>query len=199
MAIASSVAIGLSLLNKTPVSENPTKTTTGNQPIVVDTSKDLGACTIIAKTQLQSALGEPARTLKGPDNLGVTRNVIGGTADLGQTCVYSFIAGGTIENNFNGANGLTIEVFEYGSQANLDKALKGNQALDTATTTQIEDGSFFEAGVVEGTTTANLYSLIVFSGLKHYSFIISEPKDTAYFTADTAQTTLEKIAALVKY
>jgi hypothetical protein len=177
--------------------QEPATPTASVEPGQVDTSKDYGACAVLEKSTIQAALGEPAASLQGPDDLG--RVYIGSQfgdqieGDESQTCVYAFIEGGTFENGFNGQHGISVEVYVHANQASLD-AFAIEQEPGVVVGTQEGDKTYFiSADVVEPAGTS--YSLTRISGLKHYTITLREPNDAATFTAESAKAVLESLSA----
>jgi len=196
IVIAGLVVVGLLVFGKK--SDTTTKDT---KPVLVaDTSKDFGACTLLTKEKLKSALGSPASKLQGPDNMGLGR--VSGNAssnvkgDQSQRCIYSFVSGGTIDNAFNADNGFAVEVYVHKDQASVTayQAIKNPIAVEV---TGIGDAAEY---LSSNTADEKLIrsTLVVFVGLRHYSFTISQPADAATFTSETAKAALETIANAAK-
>jgi hypothetical protein len=165
--------------------------------LVADTSKDFGACTVLDKSIIKTALSTPADNLMGPDNMG--RGLIG-NGDESQTCVYSFTDGGTIDNGFNINHSFNIEVYVFADEAAKTAAI----ALIDPALPKIPDlgelavyATYVDQS--EQTDAKTQYVLSVYAGLKRYSFTINEPTLAALYSASTAQTALQSIASSVTY
>lgn len=158
-----------------------------------DGSRDYGACTFISKDLVKSTIGEPAAKLQGPDTVGLALLANG---DQVQVCAYSFIEGGTLENQFNVADGFSVEVFIH----------KDVESL-TAYSTLHDPGAEIVSGVGDKATYKSetftdgrvSYRLIVYSNLKHYTFVINQPVDLKKFTKDGARAMLTTIAKSANY
>lgn len=191
-----------------------TKQPTAQSSFAPDTSKDFGACNLVDKSLIKSTLGEPARNLHGPDNMGII-HIAGGTSGSidTQKCVYSFIGDGTMDNSFHASNGLSIEVYVHPNKEDsdntsklyLDAGLKqikdlGNTAffeMKSSETTQ--DGSATDGPTKKDIVKNTVYVLTVFSGIRHYIFTLSQPITVSSFDNDTALAALKKIAQNANY
>jgi hypothetical protein len=124
--------------------------------------------------------------------------------DESQACVYSFVTGGTIENSFNANNGFSTEIHVFIDQAALDErqAVKSEGQVTVA---GIGDSANFVRSVVsiaspdaEPTDQTNSV-LTVYSGLKSYTYTISQPAVSSTFTEQTAQSALTTLAQRVSH
>lgn len=158
-----------------------------------DGSRDYGACTFVSKDVIKSAIGEPAAKLQGPDTVGLALLASG---DQVQVCAYSFIEGGTVENQFNVADGFSIEVFIH---KDVESQTAYSSLYDTGTEviSGVGDKATYKSEVfTDGHVT---YQLIVYSGLRHYTFVINQSIDLKKFTKDSAKQMLLTIAKSAKF
>lgn len=201
VVVAGGVVVGLELFKKPVVTQVASEEEEKEvYPMAPDTTKDFGACKLLDKEKLKTALGTPAATLQGPDNLGLVRsssdNGTGLLGDESQVCSYSFITGGKFETNFNIEQGFSVEIFKYATKMSTDAAI-ATHANDTSVA-GLGDSAYY------GSTTNEFqgitqYWLTVFKGQTHYSYRISEiMSDTAY-TTESARQALEAIAKQVTY
>jgi hypothetical protein len=166
---------------------------TGNAPLTADTSKDFGACTLVKKADISSALGSVAGNLQDGQNMGLIKVGVD-SGDQAQTCVYAFAAGGTIDNAFGADNGLSIEVYVHKDQASADASVTNNEgALGMQKVGNLGDAAFYET--IELTTPAvTRHILTVYEKDRHYGFTLSQPTASSSISAPEAQEALEKIA-----
>ena len=198
--VISGGVVGALLLTKGQPKPSTTDTVAfDNQPKTkvetkADLSKDYGACELVKKDFIKSTLGKSADSLQGPDNVG---RAYVGNGDESQTCVYSFAAGGTIDNSFGADNGFSVTVYAFKDQTTLDtlQAVENTHAVavsnlgDSATFTTYAD---FNPGQTQ-------YILTVYSGLKYYAYTLTQPTKSATFTQASAKTALLDIANSVTY
>lgn len=158
-----------------------------------DGSRDYGACTFVSKSFIKSTIGEPAAKLQGPDTVGLAQLANG---DQVQVCAYSFIEGGTAANQFNVADGFSIEVFIH-----KDETSKQAYIELQGTTAESVSGIGDKATYTSQTFTDGhiSYSLLVYTGLRHYTFVINQPVDLKKFTKDSAKQILTTIAKSATY
>ncbi len=194
--VVAGLAFGALILLNRPSNTDQGAPVATVEPGQVDTSKDYGACTVLDKAVIQNTLGSVAQLLQGPDNTG--RVYIGSQfgeqikGDETQSCVYSFIEGGTFENGFNGQQGLTVEVYVHGSQESLDAFAIANEPGVIAGSIEGKPSYFLSNDVVEPAGTR--HSLTLIDGLRHYTLSITEPRDATTFTTETAQQALQTLA-----
>jgi hypothetical protein len=169
--------------------------------LVLDLSKDYGACDMLDTSSIQSALGQPADTIQPAKNTGITPLEPTGedtgdvVADL-QTCVYAFEAGGDVDNGFNANNGLTVEKTLYTNKAGADAIIAQIQLDPGAVEVEtLSDAAFFLSSTdVNGPDAVYSFDLHVFSNTEHTTYSIRQPADNATFTAETARTALVSLS-----
>lgn len=160
-----------------------------------DTSKDFGACNLVVKTTISQSIGKAAANLQGPDNLGLGHLSAG---DEAQSCVYSFITGGTFDNSFNAQNGFTIEAYVHANQQSLDNAKSAKPyGVQPSPVPNIADSAAY-ASFADKTNQKQISVLQAYKGLKRYSFTLSQPAAGA-LSANDAQTALTTIAKSANY
>ncbi len=153
---------------------------------VKETKDDLGACTIVEAATIKSALGDAAASLGSAQDTGVTSL---GDGDKGQTCVYPFAEGATVSNSFY------VDIASYASQATFDDVTQ--YSSDGITVGGVGDVAYFTVSEPI-TSKSKEFSLNVHKDKKVILFVISQPKDSATFTNDTAQSALTQIAKTAK-
>lgn len=153
---------------------------------VKETKDDLGACTIVEAATIKSALGDAAASLGSAQDTGVTSL---GDGDKGQTCVYPFAEGATVSNSFY------VDIASYASQATFDDVTQ--YSSDGITVGGVGDVAYFTVSEPI-TSKSKEFSLNVHKDKKVILFVISQPKDSATFTNDTAQAALTQIAKTAK-
>lgn len=153
---------------------------------VKETKDDLGACTIVEAATIKSALGDAAASLGSAQDTGVTSL---GDGDKGQTCVYPFAEGASVSNSFY------VDIASYSSQATFDDVTQ--YSSDGITVGGVGDVAYFTVSEPI-TSKSKEFSLNVHKDKKVILFVISQPKDSATFTNDTAQAALTQIAKTAK-
>lgn len=199
LVVSAALAFAILLLF---VKEKPNVSTA---TLKTDTSKDFGACNLVEKSLIKSILGAPAKNLQGPDNMGLV--YLSGNNQT-QKCVYSFTDGGTMDNSFHASNGFSIEIYIHPNQADSDSTNKlysdakkeqvaslGDAAyFDVTSRTTTKDGSASDGISQKDTIKNTIYTLTVFSGIRHYDFTVSQPTTDESFDHDKALDALKKIA-----
>lgn len=195
VVIAGGVVGGLYLLNNSGDSAyDPTGPAKPGTVLTADLSKDLGATTLVSIDTIKSALGSTADNMTGPYNLG---RVNGGNGAEAQTAVYPFASAGTIDDGYGITNALSIEVFVYKDKAAVDAAL-AVVPEDSTPVTGIGERAWLMEDRAEGAEFVS-YTLRVISGLKQYSYKISQPTGSATYTEASASAALNTIAKSVSY
>jgi hypothetical protein len=192
MLVVAGGVVGALVLYKNPLAS--TFGTDPSVPLAADTSKDYGACTLLDNATILSALGVSSADLYGPNNMGRIYSHLG---DESQTCVYSFVPGGTIDNGFHIENSLSVEVYVYKNQSTKDKVVI-DPNYTPAVVTGVADSATF-AGIKSDDPSASQYVLKAVSGLKTYTFTLTKPTDGNTFTDSSARTALETIAKSATY
>jgi len=177
------------------VEADPTKT-------VADLSKDYGACTLLTVEFIKTTLGDSAKDLQEPQNMGiVNENNVGpgveGIVSDSHTCAYPFVLGGAIEDGFNNGNGLNVQVTMY--QSSDDAIAMSTQIRESGMAESIDglgDAAFYtysddERGLSEPTNT---FKLQVFKDQKLTSLTLRQPTETSAFNAETGRDVLVKLA-----
>lgn len=173
--------------------------------LVLDHSKDYGACTLLDTSFIKTTLGELAKDLQDPKDAGIVSNkaIGGGVGDLesdSQRCVYGFEPGGNIENSFNASNGLTIERIVYTNDSgpkSLIEQVKANP--DAVAIEGLGDAAFYNATPKPvGPNASYSFRLETFTDKTSVRYIIRQPVDTATFTSETAKAVLTKLAKSAK-
>lgn len=148
-------------------------------------NEDQGACSMVDVATITSALGSAADTLGNAQDTGVTSL---GDGDMGQTCIYPFVADATISNSFY------IDIASYATQATFDDVA---QYSSDGTTVDVGDVAYFTVATPI-TSNSTEYTLTVHKDKKIIKFVISQPTSTTTFTNDTAQSALTTIGKAAK-
>lgn len=143
---------------------------------------DLGLCDILNVATIKSALGEVAASVTTPNNTGV---VSLGDGDKGQTCVYPFVADGSASNSFY------IDLATYSAKS--FDLISSFTASSGTPVSGVGDKAVFESTDDTGIGTTE-YTITAVKGTNVYLFVISQPKDSATFTDDSALSALTTIA-----
>ncbi|TAL15046.1 hypothetical protein EPN95_00885 [Patescibacteria group bacterium] len=182
----------------------PAKTSSA-KTLVLDHSKDYGACTLLGATLIKSTLGDTANKLQPSTNTGITKDKYFGSGvsnvvSDSQACIYAFVPGGNAGNGFNATNAfmITRTVFtNTGGPVALIAQMKQNTTLTSIDS--LGDAAFYSAdATAQGPGATHTFNLQVFTGTKETSYTINQPTASATFTADTAKTALTALAQTVK-
>lgn len=192
VVVVSTATYGILLLVR-PFQQPTPKISKEVTKLSADGSRDYGACTLLDKNIIKSTIGKVASNLQGPDTVGLA---LLSNGDQVQVCAYSFIEGGTTENQFNVADGFSLEVF-------IHKDAKSQSAYSALhdTGAEIISGIGDKATYTSETFTDGhvSYRLVVYTGLRHYAFVINQPADLKKFTKDSAKQMLVTIAKSANY
>lgn len=157
--------------------------TSATTPAASNTATNTGTCFGVSKATIKSILGAPAATLQ---DLSDTKTQDIGKGDTARTCVYTFVAGATVNNSF------TMDLGTYATQANMDASQKylptGGESvsgLGDSATYLVTNGS---------SAQPKDFVLSVHQDLKIYKFAITQPNDTVTYTNATAKAALTQIA-----
>lgn len=173
--------------------------------LVLDYSKDYGACNLLETSFIKTTLGEPAKNLQDPEDVGIVSNkAIGeGVEELesdSQRCVYAFEPGGNLENSFNASNGLTIERIVYSNDSGPKTLIEQVKANPEAIAIEgLGDAAFYNATPnASGPNASYSFRLETFTDKTSVRYIIRQPVDTATFTTESAQEALTQLAKSAK-
>ena len=161
------------------------------QQTVADTSIDLGACTLVSRTDIATAAGDAVTNVADGMNRGFGHEASG---DVSQTCVYPFNDGQNEDDR------LTVTVTEFDSTENKSTAIDG--FVDQTVVENLGERAYYvyteteadDEGVTEATYS---YSLYFFTELKLYYLTIIQPSTTNKFTQESARTTLTELASKI--
>lgn len=195
IVVAGGVVGGLYLVNNAGKSAyDPTGPAQPGTVLTADLSKDLGATSLVTIDTIKSALGSAAANVTGPYNLGRVNGRDGGES---QTAVYPFGAAGTIEDGYGITNALSIELYIYKDKAAVDTILAAIPQ-DSTPVTGVGERAWLVENRAEGAEFVS-YTLHVVSGVKEYSFKISQPTASATYKLASAAAALNTIAKSVTY
>jgi hypothetical protein len=181
----------------------PAKVTTDtaqtSKKLVLDHSKDYGACTLLNATKIQTALGDTQ--LQQPVDAGITSDRYFGdgikdvTSDT-QTCVYAFVPGTSTDETLNGTNGLTIKLTKYTNTDGPKAVIAQMKQNPTATVIDsLGDAAFYTHDTAAaGPDATASFTLVVFKNNASTSYAIIQPATASTFTADSAKTALLSLA-----
>ncbi|MDB5167557.1 MAG: hypothetical protein JWN26_702 [Candidatus Saccharibacteria bacterium] len=191
--IAAGTVVGLNIYLK-PSTKQATAPTAKTDTLP-DLSKDYGACSLLTKAQITSALGKIADTLQDPVNNGIVGVVLVGSslsnfsADA-QSCLYHF-APVSKSATYTNDNGLTVQLTKFGnseSTAAYQKQITTNPGA--ATVNGLGNSAFYTQSAAGDAQT--YYTLQVFKSNALYEYTLHLPADTSTdsSTAQKALTTL---------
>lgn len=168
--------------------------------ITIDTSKNFGACRLLDKHVIKSALGEPANNLQEPIDRGLVRigsaSGPGVKGDEAQLCTYSFESNNSAENDYGIGNSFSVEIYVHTDQASMDAALAA-PIENEVPVDGLGQRAYF---VTRAGLTSVSHRLTVFSNdLKHYTYIINQPSNGQTYDGQAAIIALDKIAESVGY
>jgi hypothetical protein len=177
-------------------------TSSNSKKLVLDHSKDYGACTLLDTSSIKTALKDAAANLQAPLDAGITsdRYFGDGVKDVtsdSQTCVYAFTPGGSTDEALSAANGLIIKQTVYTNKGGPSALITQTKQNPTATIIPaLGDAAFYITNIATtGPEATSSFTLLVFEGNKSTSYAIIQPAKSTTFTADSAKTAL---LALVK-
>lgn len=188
------IGVGLYIKSKTPVKQAAKAAAVTPFP---DLSKDYGACAVVTKTQITSALGTIAAKVQDPVNVGVVGVVLIGTtlsnfsADA-QSCQYHFVAYDKAATYIND-NGLTVQVTKFGNSDSSAAFMKQIQLDKTSIAVSNVGDSAIYTYSPTGYPTETHYTLQVFKGNTLYEYTLHLPAKTT-LDRPTAQTDLTALA-----
>jgi len=201
IVVIAGLTLGVLLVVKHQDSAHNKAPTPVSKKLVLDHSKDYGACTVVDETAIKSALGAGAANLQKPVDAGITSDRYFGdgvknvTSDT-QTCVYPFAPGASSDQKLVGANGLTIKVTKYtnpeGPKAVIEQSKKDPTAVIVPS---LGDAAFYTTNTsIEGPDAAASFTLLVFKNNESTSYAIIQPAKQATFTVESAKTALLTLA-----
>lgn len=201
-AVVAGITFGaLYFINVNKTTSAPTTATTDSNKLVLDHSKDYGACTLLDISAIKTALGEAAANLQAPVNTGITGDTYFGDdvkniVSDSQTCVYAFASGGTTDKTVGAANGLSVKQTVYtnpdGPKALIEQTKQVPEAIPIAS---LGDAAFYIADTSAGGPDATAsFTLIVFNSSKSTSYTIIQPAKSTTFTTESAKTALLLLA-----
>jgi hypothetical protein len=201
IVVAGAVAGSLYLWQRAQAPKDTPKQT----ETVLDHSKDYSACKLLDTAAIKTALGEAAKDLQDPQDMGIVQNkAVGeGVDDLvsdSQYCVYAFKTGGTLENGYNSGEALIIERIVYTNDGGPKSLIK--QVAENDVTSPVEgigDAAFYSANsVAKGPGATYSFRLQVFIDKTSIRYMIRQPAESASFTDETAKTALIQLAKQAK-
>jgi hypothetical protein len=170
-------------------SANNTATPTANT--VVDTE----ICRVLGIDNVQAALKNKVDPIYGPNLIGLATLPNNDTVHV---CTYPFVSDASAENNYRIDNGLSFEVYAHVSEdtkkafASVNDAANGSEAISGL-------GERAVYAPLKFSDNSMRYELVVYSGLKHYTFRIAQPEGITTFDTDSAKTVLTELAKTVSF
>jgi len=196
IVVATGLTVGILYIVKQNNTEAPADEPTTDK-VVLDLSKDYGACSMLDETAIKNSLGDVAANLQGPQNMGIVGDVQRGegTEDLksdSQMCVFAFANGGTLENGYNSDNALLVQKTKYTNENGPASQIEQIKKDPTASAVEgLGDSAFYTPNsVAQGPNAVFSFELVVFTGNERTSYMIRQPADKATFTDETAKTAL---------
>lgn len=167
------------------VSNDPNQTET----IVPDLSKDYGACDLLTKDTIKSAIGGSADNLGDGFNSG---RIYAQNGAESQYCRYPFDESNEANSNF------TVEIYIFKDQADLDYILASYKDDKTVkpVTGLGENAVSHESDLTD--LGRHQFSVVFYKGLNQYTLTITQPISSSNFTADTAIRSLTTLAGEIK-
>lgn len=200
VVVTAGIAFGVLYFIK-PAQPAPITKGSASKKLVLDHSKDYGACTLLDTTSIKTALGGAAKNLQTPQNAGITsdkyigdgvKNVVSDS----QTCIYAFASRNSTETTLSATNGFTVKITMYANQAGA-KAVIEQIKPDPAkvVVNSLGDIAFYNADTAaQGPGAVYNFELQVFNSNKSTSYTISQPAKGTTFTAESAKAALLLLA-----
>ena len=172
-----------------------------SKKLVLDQSKDYGACTLIDISTIKTLLGDAVTSLQAPVDAGITSDRYFGdgvkdvTSDT-QTCVYAFAPGGSTDKVLSGINALTIKQTKFTNKEGPNAVIMQMKQNPTATSiSALGDAAFYtEDTQAKGPNATSSFTLIVFKDKESTSYSIIQLASTSIFTPERAKTALLGLA-----
>lgn len=162
---------------------------------VASTVTGAETCSAINSAQVQSILKGTVSNAYQAAYLGRAELPNNDTID---SCVFPFTDGGTAENNYHSENAFIYEQIAHVSTDTKTAFSSNFEAQKAAETVSgLGEKAVFMPSKLSDNSAR--FELIVYSGLKHYSFRIVQPEKSSVFTAESARTTLTDIARTVSF
>lgn len=202
LAIASTTVGILYFIKQTQPTSTPAST---SETLVLDHSKDYGACTLLDISSIKSALGDVATNLQPMKNIGITKDTYFGSdveniVSDSQACIYAFVPGGNADNGFNASNSFVIQNTVFTNSdgpAALIKQIKQDTSI--VSIDSLGDSAFYNANdIAEGPGAIYSFNLRVFTDMKATNYTINQPADSATFNAESAKAALTQLAKLAQ-
>lgn len=198
--VIAGITVGVLSFIKHPL-KTPATQTLVSKKLVLDHSKDYGACTLIDISTIKTNLGDAVTSLQAPVDAGITSDRYFGdsvkdvTSDT-QTCVYAFAAGGSTDEALIGINGLTIKQTKFTNTEGPNAVIKQMKQNPTATSiSELGDAAFYtEDTQAKGPNATFSFTLIVFKNKESTSYSIIQLASTSIFTPERAKTALLGLA-----
>lgn len=195
------LTVGVLYVTKPKKEITPIAETTPSKALILDLSKDYGACTLLSFGTIKSTLGEAATNLQPPENAGITKDNYFGDdvkdiASDSQTCIYAFAPGNKTETSLSGINAFFVKKTKYSNQAGPKGVIEQSKANPTATAISLDgDSAFYTANITsEGPGATVSFELLVFKNNESISYSIIQPTKNAAFTVDSAKLALLQLA-----
>lgn len=208
IAISAAIIVGIagltaSILFLTTTSNDamPEPETPSPQSLVLDYSKDYGACELLDSSTIKTALGDVASTLQPFENAGITKDTYFGeqvkdVVSDSQTCIYAFAPGNKTETTLSGTNAFFVKKTRYTNPQGPKNLIEQSKANPTAKVIDsLGDSAFYTANTAaEGPGATANFELLVFKNNESISYSIIQPAEKMTFTAESAKTALLTLA-----
>lgn len=203
VVVVSGLTIGSLYFTKNSKSTPATKTPV-SKTLVLDHSKDYGACELLSVSSIKTTLGDTAKNLQPLVNAGITKDQYfgEGVKDLvsdTQTCVYPFAAGSKSDTTLSAANGFIVKLTKYTNTDGPKALIEQMKQNPTATSiASLGDAAFYITdGSSKGPDATDSFELLVFKNNDSTSYSIIQPVKNVTLTADSAKTALLALAKSV--
>ncbi len=173
-----------------PKAVEPPKDTSST--IVPDLSKDYGACQLLTKDTIKTALGSKAADLQDGSNSGRLHYSAGVE---GQYCSYDFT-----NNPANGTFKAEVSVYQGSADAQAIMALLADDTTKESLSLTNGDG-FYSSNVdkvSQDSPEVQHFVLTFFSQEKQYTLSINQPRETVTFDDTSAKAALVTLANSVR-
>ena len=172
------------------INNNPWATNTKVDPtaVVPDLTEDYGACNMLTKDQIVSALGSSANNLGDAYNSG---RIFSQGDTRSQFCRFSL---GDNAETSNFKSMVTI----YSQQHFIDDAAKAFNDDTTVTKVAVNGNDGFFYIKKDELQKTERFELTFYKGMNQYTFTLTQPLDSTMFNESSAKTALTTLAGEAK-
>jgi hypothetical protein len=196
----SAITVGV-LLSVKSTQSSPSTTMPTSNTLVLDHSKDYGACTLLDTSSIKTALGDTAAHLQAPVDVGIIKDTYFGDGvknivSDSQTCIYAFAPGGNSDNTLSGTDAFMVKMTVYTNKDGPNTLITQTKQNPNATAiASLGDAAFYLANTTSvGPEATSSFELLVFRGSKSTSYSIIKPTKGSTLTIDSAKAALMILA-----